>query len=581
MADITISTQSLPASWTVIAHSDRLTLASCNPYNSWPVLTAHHHDTWIVMLSRTDNVNDVLHKYQQSPDTFIDTLGVSAGIIWQPETGNICVFRDKFGFIPLMLIHHSDGGMTITTSPDLHSQFTQSRAINHAYFGRFLRMIDSDSTDDVFENTERILPGEIRHFDILTPQSASNRQIPPSSCYWHRRHYTPFSSSRHVLAEQLRHVLIESADRIPSDNPVFTLSGGLDSSGILAAYCHSRQPLLVDAVSLVSTSHASCDESKELDILEHAFPLRLRRIDMDKSWPLSNPELYQKYRAYGPHVAPGIESTLAIYRKIEAQFGPRTVITGYGGNFIVKVRTEALWRHLLSQAMFSRTTRKDIFDEIAAMRPRDIRTLAARVLGNIADGRIRAYFKRHLSSGSREPHILNECFAAQFPAEHTDPIFFMSHCEERTWLPVSWEWEMCARALDMIARETSHAYYDPLFDAKVYDFCAQIPPQYFLKCRDYRTIYKDALAALLPAEIIHHPKIQSFDDLMLDGLKTHAKAYIQHKIDSAPDCVQNLINTNALSAEFHHFCQTSHNRSSMPYPISHIWRALSVCVWTP
>lgn len=582
MPDIAFSTLSLPASWSCIAQNHCLSLGICYQSGSWPVVTKYDEHTWIILLSRTESAEDVLREFRRHPDCFIDKLGICAGIIWQPHTGKLCVFRDKFGFIPLMLIHHEDGGITVTSSPELHTDHTQHRAVNRAYFGRYLRMIDTASTDDVFEHTERILPGEIRHFSPPKNQGDTidcHYQTSQSSCYWHRRHYTFLNSSYTNLTEQLRQALIEAASRIPSENPIFTLSGGLDSSGILASYCYARHPSSIHAFSLISTAHANCDESHELDILERTFPIQLQRINMDKAWPLSEPELYHKYRAYGPLVAPGIESTLAIYRKIENQFGSRTVITGYGGNFIVKVRNEALWRHLLTHAVHHKQIRSELLNEISVLRYRDLRLLAARVLGNLADGKIRKTLKRCISPHHNEPYFFNNLFAAQFPIERTDPIFFMSHTEERAWIPISWEWEMSARALDIIARETSHAYYDPLFDPQVYDLCAQIPPQYFLLCKDYRTIYKDALSPLLPREIIHHPKVQSFDDLMLDGLRLHAKSFILHKIETSPIWLQNILNTNALANEFKTYCRCSQDRTSMPYPITNIWRALSMCFW--
>ena len=579
MADITFSSQKLPHSWTILASNDKQYLAYHHARPAWPILTGYANGTWIAILSKADTPEDVLANFYRYPDTFIDNLANCAGIIWQPKAGKLCVFRDKFGFIPMMLIRHSDDSLTITTSPEFHDHATKTHALNRAYFGRFLRLIDSTSTDDVFEHTERILPGEIRHFLIPSNPYTAHVQTCRTSCYWNRRHYAPFNKSYHDLAHELRDVLVDAASRMPSDNPVFTLSGGLDSSGILAAFCNARKPISVDAISLVSQRHGNCDESHELDILERAFPIQLKRVNMDHAWPLSEPQLYTKYHAYGPHVAPGIESTLALYRTIETHFGSRTIITGYGGNFIVKVRDEALWSHLFTTLHQSRQSRSDLIAEICALRPSHCRTLLARCLGNIADGKIKAFFKQ-ISCPIPSPSILQPIFAAQFPSERIDPVFAMSHCQERAWLPISWEWEMCTRALDMIARETSHAYYDPLFDPRVYDFCAQIPPQFFLKCHDYRTIYKDALRSLLPPEIIQHPKIQSFDDLMLDGFRTHAKALIQEKIDDSPNWVQEIIKTSELSKQFSQFCELSTNRTTMPYPISNIWRALSTCIWS-
>ena len=201
------------------------------------------------------------------------------------------------------------GKFTATTSPELQADLTQNRPVRHSWLAGFLLDHDSNSRDDIYEGTERILPGEFicicrNGFDafvsnLSNPQTSTNPLRSEKDCIWLHKKYKAFTDSREALAAELRKTIGLAVQRIPCENPVFTLSGGLDSTAILSSWCKFH-PGQFDALSLISKKHADCDESHELDILEKAFPIHLTRNCMDDAWPLSRPELYHQYLAYGP-----------------------------------------------------------------------------------------------------------------------------------------------------------------------------------------------------------------------------------------------------------------------------------------
>ncbi len=539
----------------------------------------------IAVLSQSAAPDDILRAIGHHRIHFIEHIGVTAGIIWNTQTDEFCIFRDPFGFIPWMGIPQNTG---FTTSPKLQSQKCCGLALNRAWIDRFLEFRDTTSRDDLFYGTSRIRPGEMLFLTQSTPESfldgiaagiPHNSTTPAHPEYrdiWSRRSYTQFRASRDELTESLRKHIISAASRIPSSNPCFTLSGGLDSSGVLAAWMQNRTGIF-DAVSLISRQHPSCDESRELDILEKNFSIRLHRIVMDDAWPLSEPDLYRVSGAYGPLCSPGIESSLAAYRAIEAELGPRTIITGFGGNYIVKVRTEALWRSLIHHADF-----RGMHAELQAMTRPQLLYLLKRIIGNLADGKIRRFMRQFRNQQRTGIHPdsprtwLDPCFTAQFPPERTDPVFFCTHTQERAWIPLTWDWEFSVRAMDILARQTKHRFYDPLFDLELYDFCAQIPPQLFLYAGDYRTIYREALAPILPDEIIHHPKCQSFDDLMHEGMAKRARPEILRAIESFT--IPDILERNHLKQAFDQYCRDAAG-DGPDYPLIHLWRSLSLCLW--
>ena len=265
---------------------------------------------------------------------------------------------------------------------------------------------------------------------------------------------------------------------------------------------------------------------------------------------------------------------LAGYDAIYQSSGPRTIITGYGGNYIVKVRMESLYRYLFQTRNFSQLKR-----ELSAISASLLRHQIVRFLANIADGQIRLVIRdlAHRHPTDFQHAWLNPVFGAQFPAFSIDPFYGMTHTQERALIPIFWGWEYRVRCLDIIARTTQHAFYDPLFDMEVYDFCACIPPQYFLDAGEYRPIYKDALTPLLPAEIIHHPKCQSFDSLMHEGIAIHASSLVKQAINNS--LFNDVFDRNKLSAAYEQYRHDVEQNNVDDIYGRALWLSLSTILW--
>ncbi|MBO4350696.1 MAG: hypothetical protein J6A01_07120 [Proteobacteria bacterium] len=581
MTDILFSTiQKLPPEWRILHRSGQYQLAALDGASPHVLHVIKRKHTLIAYLSHLDQPQDIRHFKEID---FARHLGATSGILWHTQSDEYCIFRDAFGFIPWL---STPERRIFTTNPDYHALIHTHSALNEAWFSQFLQYNTDMGQADIYEGSERILPGQSHYWifgsceDFLTDFVEDNPRAPRYNQtkrvnLWEMQSWEPLTDARSSIAEGLRHELIEAAARIPAENLCFTLSGGLDSTGILAAWLQSH-PGPADAVTLISQAHQSCDESQEMDILEKAFSIHLTRLTMDDSWPLSQPQLYRACKGYGPLCSPGIESTVNMNRAIEDALGPRTIITGHGGNYIVKVRPEALWQHLFKHPKWSCIVKelKAVHQNYATLR---------RILGNLANGRIKRLY--HALS-PQKPKDYNDPerwlqidFCKKHPQETVDPIFFMSHIEERAKLFQTWEWESNVRALDTVARQTNHHFYDPLFDFDLYVYCARIPPQYFLEGGEYRPIYKEALAPLLPPEIIAHPKCQSFDDLMHDGLANYGKPLILSSIEALPKGpLKNILNAHGLNASYEEYCDAV-CRGDTDVPLFGLWRAISTALW--
>lgn len=538
------------------------------------------------------------------------TTGLVAGVVLFEETGEFCVFRDKMGMIPMMLRLGDDSRLlTMATDPILQMQLNAGAALSHAWIGNFLRGIDSDDRDDVYRGSQRLRAGEClvlkdkpnAPFDHAKAKTKTNSQtsltIPQFNYYWDGAAGPDIGGSRDELCAQLRTTLCKAVDTIPNDGQnLFTISGGLDSSGIVgivAANRHKTTDPPIDAISLISVAYPECDESVQLDILESYLPLSLHRVVMDDAYTLSEPNAYKGYGAYGPLVAPGIERSLCLHRKARKEYGFRRIITGYGGNFIVKVRREALWRDLVERIKIFEglkafnKARLDLADELRHLDKHPIKTEIARFLANIHRGIIPKLAPKlgklsaskrlsFLTPKSQHSPWLNADFARQYLAEIYDPIYALSHRQERRHIPRSWEWEMSVRALDTVVRLTQMPIYDPLLDPELYNVSSRIPPRYFLENGRYRPLYIEALRDFLPTPILEHPKVVFFDGIVHDGLKTKSVETLEVAIEAI--VLNPLLNGILDAPELLKAYRLYREQSELPFSFPHFWRALALAL---
>ena len=593
MADILLTHVSdLAPGWRKIAQNDVHQLAVLDTPTPHAADVAQFGDYVVAVLSNDVKAAEIVGLVRTYGDRFVEGMRnrwPAAGVIWNTATDECCIFRDIWGFV-VWGVSRIQNDIECTTSPELFGQMVHGRPLCGLRMASYLQQTEDDSRADFFEHTERILPGEClilaqncgAFFAGLMQNAKADARITERRIhrisYWANRHYRCFEATYDEILPELRRQLVDASARIGARNDLcFTLSGGLDSSGILGAYCSTFAAdggRKFDAVSLISHAHASCDESTELDVLESALPIQLKRINMDDAWTMSRPELYERFGGWGPMASPGIEPTLAGYEAVSNSLGARTIITGYGGNIIVKVRPEALLRHVLRHGPLN-----DALDTVKSLERSTIRYLMARAAANTLGGKLYRWYRRlkHQKQSSIANVCMSPWFRAQFCEASEDPVFCMTHEQERAWLPVSWDWEYQVRSLDKLARMTPHRFYDPLTDPVLYDFCAQIPPQYFERHGEYRKIYKDALAAFLPDAIISHPKCQCFDDMSHEGMGHLASEYVQNRILS---CKQHHISCSGMLEAYRSYLKdaAAHNYR---HALIDIWRPLSLCFWNP
>ena len=596
MADIALTVPGvLPDEWRVVLKTTAWQLAISENSGPYGVSCRQFGHIQVAVLSHTVRCEEVLDSLRRYGDRFQFVLrqkGHVSGVVWNTSSSDMLVFRDIMGNMPWMVTDGDNGPVALTSSPFLHETMVRGRDCNRTWISRFLQESHDISHDDVFAHTRRILPGECwqyckpgREWMLLADEAVEGDKQWHVSGYWNRVQYQAMDASYEDLTHGLYTHLMEAAQRIPDRHLCFTLSGGLDSSGIMAAWCRQHPGNRVDACSLVSGIHDACDESPQLDILEKSFPVNLWRVDMDSASVQNDMGLKGQCRAYGPMCASGMGLLLYFYQSVAEHFGPRMIVTGYGGNYLVSVRYEALLGYLLGHLKSSHV-REAVLDELGVMKPQVVRRLAGRVVGNVGSGEWKRLYHsvvKREDTWQKYENVrswMNPLFAAQFPEPQTDLVCGMSHVQERAWRPQTWAWEERMRMLDWMARQTCHTFYDALKDPILWDYCAQIPPYAMLSRGEYRKCYKDALKQILPNEIICHPKCQHFDDTLHDeiGIKGRAQMEAILKRSHEDEVLSRILNLPQLTEVYRDYVDgLSEVRRHIN--LSKLWRALSLCAW--
>lgn len=194
---------------------------------------------------------------------------------YERERGTLSLARDRFGIKPLYYAR-TPAAVAFASRPralfgvpnvsrDLHRQFVAVFAASH------YRYFDNQPDRSPYEHVRQVPAGHVVH--LGDGQERSSR-------YWTLEPLPDFSAPEAALAEEYQALLVDSVRRrlAVAEHPAFTLSGGMDSSSVLASAVHvlgGKQ----HAYSVVYDDKAY-DESAEIETMLdatvkewHALPI--------------------------------------------------------------------------------------------------------------------------------------------------------------------------------------------------------------------------------------------------------------------------------------------------------------------
>ena len=464
----------------------------------------------------------IVHAYESFGLDFLEKLrGMFAIALWDSQKRRLLLVRDRLGKKPLFWsVDHGQ----LAFASEIKALLPWSgldRALDPEAIHDYLSFLSVPAPKSIFKSVHKLSPAHLLIADTNTGRVETKR-------YWQVQPQPDRSKSRSYFVEGLRDLLEESVRlRMRSDVPIGALlSGGVDSTAVVGLMI--KQPT-ADAVRTFSMGFqdARFDETHYARLAAQAFgthhteevagPISVELLKR-LAWFLDEPfadssaiPTYQVSRIARQHVTVALSGD-----------GGDELFAGYPRYRNMKWlqhldRIPGSWRS--GMMWLTRETH---------------RLLAARRYP-AAEGLRRLHKALDLSSLSASQRIMgllsyydetdkrslyNSDFAAQLNgyssldfvdrhwakfADGGEPIAaFMAHDLETNLADDS------LVKVDRMSMACSLEIRSPLLDHKLVEFASTIPPEFKLRGKHNKLVFKEALKDVLPREIVHRGK-KGFD----------------------------------------------------------------------
>ena len=448
--------------------------------------------------SRSDTEVLVEAFLQWGPDCVHHFNGFWAFLLWDTRTRSLFVSRDRLGVAPL---YYARRGGTLWFSSEIKGI---REAIGTDPCVVHQRAITDFVLEDIRDFDNNTFFDNIQTFPRATSAWVKTNGEFELSTYWQ----TPSRLSEaqidwRTAVDGMRQRLTESVElRLRSDVPVgFELSGGLDSSSIVAIAAQQRERLHAFTVSFTDTS---ADEREFARQLVKRYAPRIEHIEI---LPPEN-DFFDVADDFVQHLdepfhSPNLQTQQGLWRKIAAH-GIRVSVNGAAGDELLAGYTESFFAPLVSHLVQNHRP----FEALKAFREakdRGDRSIPAHLA--ITLGRMLGWdwLKRRYRSIdlSMDPFIspIHVKPSAALPFNFDDRTrALMGHHLMNYWL----------RSSNTTAMGIPIEVRNPFLDYRVVEFAMSLPPTYLIRDGWNKWILRKAMSNLLPPEVTWRRKKMGF-----------------------------------------------------------------------
>ncbi len=453
----------------------------------------------------------IVHLYEQIGDRCVDRLrGMFAFALWDARRYRLLLARDHVGIKPL---YFANTGKSLIFASEIKSLLADpelARTVNLRSLDRFLSHYYLPGQETLLEGIFKLAPGS-----TLTVEDGAVKTQP----FWDLRvDGEPRSQSFDEAVGELRELLSRSIEaHMVSDVPVgILLSGGVDSTGILAYAAHyAQRPLHTFTMGFAGQGFA--DERPYARLASTAFSTVHHEISMSAEdfrdflpryvWHMEEPVCEP------PAVALYFVSALARDASI------KVLLSGEGGDEAFGGYSD--YRNLL---LLERL--KDVFGKRSGLLRHGFEVLAkagwtrGSHYAALVDRPLQDYYYSR-TAGPTTPfnRLKSSLYSADLrkelgdgPAEMPTQKLFaqvadasrlarMLYVDTRTWLPD----DLLVKA-DKMTMAASVELRVPLLDVSILEFAASLPAQFKVDGWKLKRILKAALAPSIPSAIIKRKK---------------------------------------------------------------------------
>ncbi len=449
----------------------------------------------------SSDTETIVHLYEDLGPRCVDRLrGMFAFAIWDERRREILLARDRLGIKPLYYTER-DGELVFSSElkPILQLRHV-SRTLNWQAVGHLFTSMTTPSAQSIVDGVKKLEPARIA-------TASAGRRL-RTQRYWDVEFVPDEHATEADLIDRFRELLIESVNlHQVSDVPVGAfLSGGIDSSAVVAAMAHSRSDRIktfsvgfqdtgFDELRYARQIATRCDTEHHEIVLE---PDVVQIVD-DLVWYLDEPF--------------GDTSAIPTYMvsKLAAEH-VKVVLTGDGGDEIFAGYDKYVVEH-----------RERRYDRVPAL----MRQMAGAVGTAMPHGMRGRRFLRHLAlDGSRRYLDASTLFRSDEMRQlfrpgafeqmsHHDPwatslahldhdhdwVSAMQYVDLNTYLPLD-----ILTKVDRMSMAHSLEARPPLLDHRLVEFAATVPTRFRLRPGTTKYLLKQAMRGILPDEIIERPK---------------------------------------------------------------------------
>lgn len=513
----------------------------------------------------------IVHLYEEMGERCVERLrGMFGFAIWDRRENKLFLARDRAGKKPL---HYTLVGETLVFGSEIKSllQFPGvERQVNHQAISDYLSFGYVPDPLTAFRGIQKLLPGHTMTFQ--NGRMTTRR-------YWdfsYGQEHAPAQSERYY-AERLRELIAESVRiRLVSEVPLGAfLSGGVDSSTIVAMMARAMdQPVKTFSIGF---SEASFDE------LKYAR-LTAERYQTDHHEFIVTPDVCRLVEEIVWHhdepFADASSIPTYVVSKMAREF-VTVVLSGDGGDELFA----GYERYLVHQGRqrFERIPgwlRRNVMLPLSQALPRA--TYGKQFLRNISlEGGARfvdslSYFgaaaKRNLLAAEVRRGLNGYDSAAAFEQlfaepSSADPIERLLYLDSKTYLSGD-----ILTKVDRMSMAHSIEARVPLLDHELIEFVQSIPASLKLRGQTTKHILKQAMAELIPNEIINRPKM-GFGVPLRKWLNNELREMLHDTLTDQRARERGLLNPRAVQALL-----DEHGRGRRDNSL-HLWGLLNLELW--
>ncbi len=471
---------------------------------------AEHVENHGHRLQTRSDTETILHLYEEYGEACVTMLrGMFAFAIWDGRKKLLLLARDRLGKKPL---YYADCDGRLIFGSELKAVIENPhtpRVMDETSLADYFSFQYIPAPKTIFRDVRKLRAG---HYLVVTPDGVQERQ------YWDIDFTYTEERSEEAWCALLLESFYKAVDsRLISEVPLGAfLSGGVDSSAVVAMMSRiTQQPVITASVGFTEEKYSEAEDARRFADLMSA----------DHHERIVSPNAVGVIEKLAWHYDEPFADASAIptyYVSKAAREFVTVALTGDGGdeNFVG-------YRRYVFDAMENRvrefapaSLRKPLFGALAAVYPKADwlpQPLRAKsTLRNLSLDPAAAYFNSVYGAMANERHALLgndvraqlngydpfELFLDHFNRARTDdPLTRVQYVDIKTYLT-----DDILTKVDRASMAVSLEVRCPLLDHQFMEMVARIPSKMKLRGREGKYIFKRAVSALLPPEILTRRK---------------------------------------------------------------------------